>query len=102
MTQHGNFTLRAARDRAARGNGTTVHNSSRLAARHKTAAAGHGDNAGSRGWQHYLRRDRNGSAAEILAHPRGNTSILNQSITRSAGAWSSAGKIRSWKRSLRM
>jgi len=39
MTQHSNFPFTAARDRAARGKGTTVHNVSRLAARHKTAAA---------------------------------------------------------------
>jgi len=37
MTQHSNFPVRAARDIAARGKGTTVHNVSRLAVRHKTA-----------------------------------------------------------------
>jgi hypothetical protein len=32
--------FRAARDKAARGNGTALHHASRVAARHKTAAAG--------------------------------------------------------------
>jgi hypothetical protein len=53
MIQHSNFPLRAARDRTARGNGTTAHYTSQLAARHKTAVASHcdsGDNAGRRGW----------------------------------------------------
>jgi hypothetical protein len=39
MTQHSNLPLRAARDRAARGNSTTLHIVSYLAARHHTAAA---------------------------------------------------------------
>jgi hypothetical protein len=38
VTQHRDFPLRAARGSAARGNGTTVHNASYLAAGHKTAA----------------------------------------------------------------
>jgi len=38
MTQHSNFPVTAARDSAARGKGTTVHNASRLAVLHKTAA----------------------------------------------------------------
>jgi len=39
LTQHGNFSLRAAHDRAVRGNGTAVHIDSYPAARHKKAAA---------------------------------------------------------------
>ena len=42
MTQHSSFPLRAARDRATRGNGTTVHNASHVAARHKPAATSRG------------------------------------------------------------
>jgi len=42
MTQHSNLPLRAARDTAARVNGTTVHNASYLAAQLKTAAASRG------------------------------------------------------------
>jgi len=38
ITQHSNFPVTTARDRANRGKGTTVHNVSRLAALHKTAA----------------------------------------------------------------
>ena len=39
MTEQSNFPLRAARDRAAHGNGTAAHNASHEAVRHKTAAA---------------------------------------------------------------
>jgi hypothetical protein len=43
MTQHSKFSLRAARDRAVLGNGTTVHNVYHPAVRHKTAAASRGE-----------------------------------------------------------
>jgi hypothetical protein len=39
MTQPNNLPLRAARDRAACGNGTTLRNAWHIAARHETAAA---------------------------------------------------------------
>jgi hypothetical protein len=39
MTQHSNFSLRATHDRAASGNGTTVHNASHVAARNTKVAA---------------------------------------------------------------
>jgi hypothetical protein len=38
MTQHSNFPVTKARDGASRGKGATVHDASRLAARHRTAA----------------------------------------------------------------
>jgi len=44
------LTLKAARDRAARGNGTTVHSASHLAERHKTTPASGRENV-SRCWQ---------------------------------------------------
>jgi len=58
MTKHTNLCLRVVRDRAARGNGTTVHNTtlsvvrnaSRLAEWHKTTAARSGENV-IRSWQ---------------------------------------------------
>jgi len=48
MTQHSNFPLRAARDTAPGGNDTTVHNTSHLAARHKTVATSRGETLASR------------------------------------------------------
>jgi len=42
MTQHSNLPLRAARDTAARVNGTTVHNASYPAAQVKASPASHG------------------------------------------------------------
>jgi hypothetical protein len=48
VTQHSNFPLRAARDTAARGNDTTVHSTSHLAAPHETVAASPGEMLASR------------------------------------------------------
>ena len=56
ITHSSDFPLRAARDRAARGNGTSIHNAPHLAARHKTAAASRGDDADRRGWQRLVIR----------------------------------------------
>ena len=59
MTHSSDFQLRAARDRAARGSGTSIpsiHNAPHLAARHKTAAASRGDDADRRGWQRLVIR----------------------------------------------
>jgi len=42
MTQHSNLPLRAARDMAARVNGTAIHNASHPAAQLKAAAASRG------------------------------------------------------------
>jgi len=46
MTQHSNFPLRPARDRATPGNDTTLHSASHQAAWLNTATA-------SRGYQHF-------------------------------------------------
>ena len=74
MRQHSNFSLRATRDRAASGNGTTVHNVPHLAARHVIAADSSGERlvpaAGSVTSDVML----TGALGDI-AHDRGNTSL---------------------------
>ena len=76
MTEHSNFQLMAARDRAARGNSTAVHNVSHVVARHKTAAVSRAaKRESSSGWQRVQRRDLDSSAADIAAHAHGSESI---------------------------
>ena len=74
MTQQSNFSLRATRDRAASGNGTTVDNASHLHARHTTVAASSGERlvppSGSATSDVTLTATLGGKAV----HDRGNTS----------------------------
>jgi hypothetical protein len=74
MTQQSNFPLREARGTAARGNRTTVHNASQLAARHNQPLPVAGTTldtaAGS-----VCSADLDNSAADIAAHARGKRSI---------------------------
>ena len=76
MTEHSNFPLRAARNRAARGNGTAVHNAPHVAVQHTTAAASRAAVwESSSGWQRVQYRDLDSSAADTVAHARGSTSF---------------------------
>ena len=75
MTQQSNLSLRATRDRAAGGNGNTVHNASHLETRHTTVAASSGErlvHASGR-----ITSDVTFTAAlgDTAAHDRGNTSL---------------------------
>jgi hypothetical protein len=75
MTRHSNFSLRAARDTAARVNGTTLHNASHPAPQLKTAAVSRGQTlVRAAGSVSSVMTDS--SAADVATDARGNTTIL--------------------------